>query len=116
MNITNEKEVMIFKREYNGKPYYSLGLSKKNQDGSYTNGYITCQFKNGVNLANQTKIKIKSAWLSFYLKDKQTIPYIFINDFATNAEVEVNNGIDVYEQFGTTVTAEQLDENMDLPF
>ena len=90
MNITNEKPVMIFKKEYNGYINYSVGLSKKNQDGSYTNGYIQVRFKNGAILEDKTTIYIKKAWLSFYLKDKKTIPYIFINEFET-IEQAINN-------------------------
>lgn len=89
MNITNEQAIMIFKREYQGNTFYSVGLSKKKQDGNYENGYMPCQFKKGVSLEDKTKIYIKHAWLSFYLKDipnsesKQTMPYIFINEFET---------------------------------
>ena len=72
---------MIFKREYQGKIFQSVGLSKKNQDGTYTNGYMAVQFKNNVSLDDKTKINIKKAWLTFYLKDNETKPYIFINDF-----------------------------------
>lgn len=81
MELVSNKEEMIFRNEYNGKVSYSLGLSKKKQDGSYEKGYINVSFKKGVELQNQTKIKIKSAWLDFYKKDKATIPTIFINDF-----------------------------------
>lgn len=81
MNIVNDYAVMIFRYDYEGKALYSLGLSKKNQDSTYTNGYISCRFKKDVELENQTKIYIKKAWLDFYLKDKVTIPYIFISEF-----------------------------------
>lgn len=83
MNIVNEYPVMVFRNDYEGKALYSLGLSKKNQDNTYTNGYISCSFKKDVELENQTKIYIKKAWLDFYLKDKATIPYIFISEFVT---------------------------------
>jgi hypothetical protein len=119
MNITNDKEVMIFRSEYEGKVFYTIGLSKKNQDGSYTNGYMPCQFKNGVDLANQTKIKIGKAWLSFYLKDKRTVPYVFISEFTQGtgqqeAPKSNDEGIDVYATFGSTIKAD--DPNLDLPF
>lgn len=96
MNITNERAVMIFKREYEGNTFYSLGLSKKDKNGNYVNGYMPCQFKNGVSIEDKTKVYIKHAWLSFYLKDipnsesKQTVPYIFINDYET-VEETINN-------------------------
>lgn len=83
MNIVNEYPVMVFRNDYEGRALYSLGLSKKNQDNSYSNGYISCRFKKDVELENQTKIYIKKAWLDFYLKDKVTVPYIFISEFET---------------------------------
>lgn len=86
MNINNDYPVMVFKREHNGNTFYSLGLSKKDKDGNYTNGYMPCQFKMGVSVEDKTKIYIKNAWLTFYLKDKETKPYIFINEFETVGE------------------------------
>lgn len=90
MQITNKYPVMIFKREYNGKTFYKAGLSRKNRDGNYINGYISCKFKNGVSVNDKTKIYLKNAWLDFYLKDKVTVPYIFINEFET-VEETINN-------------------------
>ncbi len=120
MNISNEQAVIIFKREYEGNTFYSLGLSKKNQDGTYTNGYMPCQFKKGETLENQTKIYIKKAWLSFYLKDKETKPYIFISEFTTldNAMKQGKEAIveekkeDPYKDFAQEV---EITEEM-LPF
>lgn len=90
MNIDYKYQIMVFKNEYNGNSIYKLGLSKKNQDGTYTNGYILAQFKKGVELENKTNIYIKSAWLTFYLtKDKKTVPYVFINEFETVGENKI---------------------------
>lgn len=88
MNITNDKPVMVFKNEYNGKVFYNMGLSRKDLDGNWENGSIGVQFKKGVSLNNQTKIIIKNAWLTFYKKDKITVPYIFINEFEVENEVQ----------------------------
>ena len=86
MNIDNKFPVMIFKRENEGKTFYSMGLSRKDRDGNYINGYISCRFKNGVSVEDKTKIYLKNAWLDFYLKDKETKPYIFISEFETVGE------------------------------
>lgn len=83
---TNDYPVTIFRKDYDGRQLYSFGLSKKNQDGTYTNGYMPCQFKKGEEVQNKTKIYIKQAWLKFYLKDKETKPYIFINEYETIEE------------------------------
>lgn len=81
MNITNKYPLMVFKNDYDGKTFYNIGISKKEENGSYTNGYIPCRFKKGVNVENKTKIKLKNAWLDFYLKENKSIHYIFVNDF-----------------------------------
>lgn len=81
MDVISTREEMIFKSEKDGKTTYTIGLSKKLQDGSYENGYMLVNFKKDVTLENMTKIKIKSAWIDFYKQEKKTNPYIFINDF-----------------------------------
>ena len=125
MNITNDREVMIFRNEWQDKVIYNVGLSKKLQDGNYENGTIMCQFKNGVDLPNQTKITIKSAWLSFYKnKDNHTVPYIFINEFVggqapelSQAEITkptMNEESDPFQDFGKS--HEEDINSLELPF
>lgn len=99
MKLENKYPVMIFSKEYQGNTYYNLGLSKKDQNGKYINGYISCKFKKGVSVDDKKKIYIKDAWLDFYIKDKATIPYVFINEFEyvedaidkSKDEFELNN-------------------------
>ena len=128
MNIVNDKPVIIFRNEYNGRISYQTSLSKKDKDGNYVNGYMPIQFKNGVEFNNQQKIYIKDAWLSFYnierenngKKNVTTHPYIFVNEFETveetinNSKVDFENTIeeDPYVDFGNSF--EISDE--DLPF
>lgn len=81
MDIVSNREEMIFKNEYEGKITYKIGLYKKNKEGNLENGYMQVRFKQGVDLNNQTRILIKSAWLSFAKYENKTYPYIFINDF-----------------------------------
>ena len=81
MEIISNKEEMIFRKDYKGEPMYSIGLSKKDKQGNFMNGYITANFKKGTDIPNRSKIKIKEAWLSFYQKDRTTIPTIFVNDY-----------------------------------
>jgi len=87
MEIISNRNEMIFRNDYNGKPIYSIGLSKKKQDGTYENGYMTVNFKEGADIKDKSRIKIKNAWLSFYIKDKKTIPTIFINDYELVSEI-----------------------------
>lgn len=86
MNINNDYPVMIFRRDNEYGTFYSVGLSKKDMNGQYINGYKECRFKKDVQLEDKTKIYIKKAWLDFYVKDKKTIDYIFIYDFETLEE------------------------------
>lgn len=116
MNIENKYPVMIFKKEYQGRVFYSVGLSKKDRDGNYINGYMSCRFKNNVSVEDKTKMYIKSAWVDFYLKDKTTVPYIFINEFSTVDETiektKEEPKKDVFEEFANETELTDLD----LPF
>ena len=97
MHIDFKYPVTIFRNDYNDRVYYRLGLSKKLQDGSYENGYIDCQFRKNVEILNKSKIRITDSWLTFYLRNKQlnngaefkeTVPYIFINEFEYEDETD----------------------------
>ena len=117
MKIINDRKSMIFVSDYQGKELYSMGLSKKDMNGNYINGYISCRFKKDVHLKNKTAIQIKDAWLDFYLSNKRTIPYIFINEFDIVGEdtpivVDEKIDIDPYQEIGDEI---QLTDD-DLPF
>ena len=81
MKITSDKVEMVFRKDIENKQYYSIGLSRTNKDGLFINGYIPAYFRKGVSLDNKTRIRIKDAWLDFYLKDGETKLNIFVNDF-----------------------------------
>jgi hypothetical protein len=95
MNIDNQYPVAIFRFESGENVYYKMGLSNKDKDGNYINGYIPVQFRRGIELENKTKIYLKKAWLTFYLKkenidgvDKNiTVPYVFVSEFEKVEEV-----------------------------
>lgn len=112
MEIISNRGEMIFKNEKDGKISYSIGLSKKKEDGTYENGYILARFRKDVELDDRTKIKIKSAWLDFFKIEKRTLPYIFINDFE-----KVENKEEVKEQKNVDNWGSAKDiEPDDLPF
>lgn len=81
MEVTSNREETIYRKEFEGKPTYSIALSKKKEDGTYENGYMKVVFRNGVSIPNKSKIMIKSAWLSFNTFNNRTFPYIFIDNF-----------------------------------
>lgn len=122
MEIISNKEEIIFKNEYNDKPYYTIGLSKKDKEGKYINGYMNVSFKKNVELENMTRIKIKSAWLDFYKKDVKTIPTIFINDFEIVSTTPQISKKDIFEEYGNSIKSdfdigEQIQiTDSDLPF
>lgn len=86
MDVIDNRLIKVYRREYEGKMYYSIRLSKKDKDGNYINGYIDARFRKDVEVEDRTNIYIKNAWLDFYVKDKKTYPYIFINVFETVQE------------------------------
>ena len=97
MKVSSDRHEVIFRNDYNGKTYYKLKLVKKDEQGNWLNGYINCRFKKDVVLEDKTHVEIKDAWLDFYVKDKNTVPFIFINDF-TIADVKKDPFIEMGEQ------------------
>lgn len=63
---TDEKAVMVFRKdkEYQGGTFatYSIGVSSKDRDDNWVNGYIDVAFKKGVELQNKSKINIENAF------------------------------------------------------
>ena len=87
MNITSEQPYTVFRNDYNQYTFYKLGISKRDATGKWINGYIRCKFKKNVAVENKTRIYLKKAWLSFDLKEKETIPFVFVSEFETVNEV-----------------------------
>ena len=112
MRIINEFPVKIFEREYEGKKYYKMGLSKKDINGKYVNGYIDCRFRNDADVDASKKIYLQDCWLDFYVKDKITKLYVFINKFEYVSDIVKQETSDAFVEFGQEV--ELTDE--DLPF
>ena len=99
MKVVSDKKEMIFRNEITytddsgnekTKTIYKISLSHKNADGSYSQTSMLCKFPKDTDLKTKTLISIKQAWLDFYFKDrkketgesfKETIPYVFINDY-----------------------------------
>ena len=106
MNITS-KNIMIFKKEINGKVHYRAGLSNKKQDNTYDTTYIDVKLPKGIDLDNKTKIEITKGFLSFFkTKEGTTIFYIIVQEFSKENATQEK----------TSYTTEELDEDMVLPF
>lgn len=118
MKLINEYPVVVFKNEYQGKLYYKIGLSKKDMNGNTIRGYIDCRFRKGVEVDTSKRIYLQDCWLDFYIKDKITKHYIFVNKFEYVQDVieetkeEPKEESDPFEEFSNEV--ELTDE--DLPF
>lgn len=115
MNLVTEKPQMVFRKDFDGRALYSIGLSKKKQDGSYDKTYMPVQFKKSIVLDNQTLITIKNAWLTFYKnKENKPVYYIFVSEFeeAKETQTQEKETQDPFEEFANEIQ----DENLDLPF
>lgn len=104
MNIETEKEYRIFRNENNGKVYYNIGLSHKKQDDTWEYGTMSCRFPKDADIPHKAKIKIHSAWLDFWLKDKVSHPYVFINKYEILEEDSTN-------QIGKETTQIEVPQN-----
>ncbi len=114
MKVISDRHEVIYRNDYEGKAYYKIKLAKKDENGNWQNGYMTCRFRKDVELQDKSHIEIKDAWLDFYLKDKNTVPYIFINDFELSG-VKQNNQEekkDPFAEFGEQINI----EDEELPF
>ena len=121
MKVEINFPVMVYRNEGQYGTSYSLGLSNKRLDGGFDVGYMQVQFRKGVEVPNRTKIKVKNAFLTFYLgkNTKKATFYIMITDFeivenAQNNQNIVQNEVktDPYAQFGEEIEI----TDADLPF
>ena len=113
MFVLDKYSKMVFRKDNEYGTFYQIGLSKKDRNNNYINGYMQVKFKKGVDVANKTKIIIKNAFIDFYLdKDNKTVPFLMVLEFETEDQKEE----DPYAQFGSTITAKEVDELPDLPF
>jgi hypothetical protein len=118
MEVIDNKEQMIFRNERDGKVSYSIGLSKKKEDGTYERGYMPVRFRKDTELKDKTKIKIKEAWLDFFKLEKKTIPYIFINKFEMASDFEAIKQVsdrEIQPKEKTYIEQQTIDED-NLPF
>lgn len=112
MKIIQEYPVKVYAKEYEGKKYYRIGLSKKDKNGNYINGYLDARFRKDTEVDDSKKIYIQDAWLDFYIKDKITHPFIFINKFEYVAEFVEETKLDPNKDFENEIIL----KDADLPF
>lgn len=127
MNIQTDKQIMVFRKDTEYGTNYSIGLSRKDKDEKYINAYIPVRFKSDVTLEDKTKIYIRNAFLTFYLKqDGKPVFYIMImkyentnetiekakNESISSVKTEEIKEEDPFKEFGNEVVL----TDDDLPF
>lgn len=95
LKITTEQSpVMVFVNErqtQNGSfKMYSIGVSSKDKDGNWVNGFIDCQFKKGVELNNKAKIEISNSFYTVNEYNGKKYTKLFILDFTVVEDGEVS--------------------------
>ena len=82
---SDEKGVTVFSNEKegaNGKyTLYSIGVSSKDANKEWVNGYLNVRFKKGVSVPNKTKIKINNAFPVVTKSGDKTYVSYMITDF-----------------------------------
>lgn len=104
-------DIRLFK---NDKGFYSIGISRKMEDGKYKSKYMNATIKGKPDIPNQTDIIVKNGFLSWdeYTKKGETEPttvwkFIILDYELKNASVNVDD----IDTTGFEITAEE-----DLPF
>ena len=114
MQVIDNYAKMIFRNDNEYGTFYKIGLSRKDRNNEYINGYMNVKFKKGVSLENRTKIYINKAFIDFYLdKNNNTVTYLMITEFSLAEEQKKEEN--PFTDFGNvTETNEVIDD--DLPF
>ena len=98
--------VMIFRKdkEWNGTtfPVYSMGVSSKDRDGNYHNGFVGVQFKKGTDIPHKSKIKINNAFpvvrewnggksVEWFISDYEVVEAGATTNSSSNASPDFSN-------------------------
>ena len=110
---TDWKPVTVYRQDKtanSGATYqqYSLGVSSKDKDGNWVNGFLDCQFKKGIDIPNKSKINIKNAFYTVSEYNGKKYYKIFVMEYemeeAGKSPVQVDeagfmnlDGIDIEE-------------------
>lgn len=114
VTLTGEK-VRIYSKEktYSGGTFYtySMGVSSKDANGDWVNGFLDVQFKKGVVIPNKTDINIKNAFPTVREYNGKSYVSWFIMDYEIVSEGQSANAS---PDMGFINVPQGLDE--DLPF
>ena len=74
--------VTINRTDYQNFTFYKIKISKKNADGTFTEGWKNVRFPKDVDIPDKTKIRILDMFEDFYNKDRfLTIFTLFIREW-----------------------------------
>lgn len=84
--VTDNKPVTVYRQDKtsnNGVAYtqYSLGVSSKDKDGNWVNGFLDCQFKKGTDIPNKAKIEITNSFYTVSEYNEKKYLKLFVLDF-----------------------------------
>ena len=87
--ITDGKPVTVYRQDKTssgGKAYttYAVGVSSKDMEGNWVNGFIDCKFKSGVSVDNKAKITINNAFYTCREYNGKTYTSLMITEFDVN--------------------------------
>ena len=90
---TDGKPVSVYRNDkqtqYGTFTTYSLGVSSKDKDGNWINGYVDCQFKKGVDIPNKSKINITNSFYTVSEYQGKKYNKIFVMDYVIVEQGEV---------------------------
>ena len=116
--VTDNKPVTVYRQDKtssNGVAYtqYSLGVSSKDKDGNWVNGFLDCQFKKGTDIPNKAKIEITNSFYTVSEYNGKKFLKLFVLDFNI---VEGGAPAPVPSGDGFMNIPDGLDDSEGLPF
>ena len=84
--VTDNKPVTVYRQDKtssNGVAYtqYSLGVSSKDVNGNWVNGFLECAFKKGTDIPNKAKIEITNSFYTVSEYNGKKFLKLFVLDF-----------------------------------
>jgi hypothetical protein len=87
MSLEISGKTRVYRKEFDGRVSYSIGFSKKKDDGTYLTAFQNVSFRKGVDIPHKTEINITKAWFSPYeYKDKAGYN-LFISEFECDSDL-----------------------------
>ena len=84
--ITDGKPVSVYRQDKvssSGNAYtqYSIGVSSKNTEGNWVQGFIECAFRKGTDIPNKAKIEITNSFYTVNEYNGKKYLKLFVLDF-----------------------------------